>query len=193
MRTPVLPALSAMTHHLLSNAEKFEWSIQGLGMLRLYLRPDFRLHVWDGEAKVTSVSTMHDHPWGFESTILSGEILNVLYSAHPIQHRPNYMKQQILCGPGGGVAAPPTMIELHPLSSKFYKRGDVYTQVPEEIHESIPADGTITVIQRFFEEDTEHANVFYPIGSSWVSAEPRVATLDEVRRITTRALELWPS
>lgn len=183
-----------MVKFLLEHATSFEWSIQGLGMLRLYLDKATRLHVWSPMAKRPEVTTLHDHPWDFTSQIVSGRLTNVRYMpdtlpahAHPF----NYMRQQIVCGPGGGVDAEPDPVHLFLCEAKTYWPGDLYYQHAEDIHESLPEPGTVTVITREFKKDTEHAHVFYPIEREWVSAEPRIATPDEVSRITGEALDLW--
>ncbi len=59
--------------------EAFEWSLQGFGMLRLYLSKEVRLHVWDDRYAVKNVTTIHTHPWHFRSTVLFGELTDVLY------------------------------------------------------------------------------------------------------------------
>ncbi len=56
------------------------------------------------------------------------------------------------------------------------------------IHDTGYGDGTVSLVTRTFLEDTEHAQVYIPAGQSWVSAEPRNATDDEVERITALAL-----
>lgn len=183
--------IPVLVKHFLENALDFEWSIQGLGMLRLYLDKEWRLHVWADEARTPDVSTIHDHPWGFRSLIISGAIRNVTYIETGVGE--SYMKQQIVCGPGGGVAALPALTALKPQFERLYKSGWSYAQTSEEIHESQPEDGSVSLIQRMFKADTEHAHVFYrhAEGVTWVSAEPRVATPDEVARITQNALSKW--
>lgn len=179
----------ALIRFILTNALKFEWSIQGLGMLRLYLSPSQRLHVWSREAKRTDVSTIHDHPWDFDSLIISGSIENLIFENVP-QGLP-HLRQQILCGPGGGVCGAPEEVGLICRTRTTYGSGWSYFQKAEVIHESEPSEGAVTLITRTFRPDTEHANVFYEAGKTWVSAEPRVATAAEIERITRSALDRW--
>jgi hypothetical protein len=54
-----------------------------------------------------------------------------------------------------------------------------------------PNPGTVTIVERRFKADTEHAFVFYPRNEKWVSAEPRPATPEEVITITQIALRRW--
>lgn len=174
---------------ILNNALKFQWSIQGLGMLRLYLNPDQRLHVWSREAKRTDVSTIHDHPWDFKSQIISGAIDNLIFEQMP-QGLPHF-RQRILCGPGGGIDGAPEEVGLICRSRKTYQAGESYAQQAQVIHESDPAEGTVTLITRTFRPDTEHANVFYEAGKTWISAEPRAATMTEIERVVGSALVRW--
>lgn len=178
-----------LIHSILTNAKRFEWSIQGLGMLRLYLDGDCRLHVWSKAHIAEAVTPVHDHPWDFDSTIISGSLTNLIYQ--PREQGLPYFKQRILCGPGGGIDGEPTPIGLICTSRQAYGPGDSYAQKAEVIHESMPEDGCVTLIKRTQRPDTEHANVFYESGKIWVSAEPRDATPSEVAWATRNALAKW--
>jgi hypothetical protein len=91
----------ALARTILEHATDFQWSIQGFGMLRLYLAPDVRLHVWSESHQVPNVSLIHDHPWHFTSHVLSRKIANVRYRIEPIGEHTHTM-ERIRCGPGGG-------------------------------------------------------------------------------------------
>jgi len=172
--------------HILENARRFEWSLQGLGMLRLYLNPETRLHVWSGKHRVPGVTAIHDHPWGFTSTIISGSIVNYIYrEAMSVQTRP-FMKQRIQCGPDGCSQGEPESVALCVDSARRYWSGDSYTQAAPEIHETLFEDGTVSLIEKVGQG--EYAHVFYPAGATWVSARPRQATWEEVIAITRNAL-----
>lgn len=174
---------------ILQNAEQFPWTIQGLGMLRLYLRPEVRLHVWSGEFRREGVSTIHDHPWDFESEVISGWIENYLYQERP-QALP-FSRQQIVCGPAGGEAGQPEPVDLLCYRRDWYRTGQSYRQKADEIHETVYENGTVTIIRRHFRPDTEHAHVFYERGQPWVSAIPRPATSEEIHAAAATALGRW--
>lgn len=176
---------------ILDNAEKFEWSLQGLGMLRLYLSPEMRLHVWSTEYVVPGVTRVHDHPWDFTSHVFSGSITNNLYREAP--GALPYLKQAVKCGPGGCALAAPTPIELYCYRSTLYAARESYSERHDEIHESDPEDGTVTVIKRWLPPgaNPDIGHVFYPRGTEWVSAESKRATPEEVRAIVSRALDRW--
>lgn len=174
-----------------------EWSLQGLGMLRTYLDPErtMRLHVWSNDAKFQDVSELHTHPWDMTSTVIVGELKQERY-VPSLGDEATHMCQKILCGEGGGLCDVPRTVGLRMMLPEFYyglgEGGESeYHQLWWEIHRSVPADGTCTLVEREFTADPDHAYVFWPVGEEWVSAEPRPATEEEVFAITGKALDLW--
>lgn len=181
---------------VLEHPERHEWSLQGFGMLRTYLSPDLRLHVWDPDYRTPSVSDIHDHPWHFESIVLSGIIENRRYRVfHPHDALPpSHHRGRIMCGPNPTEhgAKDVTEVRLAQWCEGVYRAGDVYRMRADELHASLPSPGAVTLIQQTkADKDPERAYVYWPIGSGWVSAEPRPATSEEVQRITRRALDSW--
>lgn len=185
----VKPLVKAILEH----PHDHEWTLQGFGMLRTYLAPEVRLHIWDDRYKVRNVSVIHDHPWDFDSYIVAGTVFQRRYSIHTVQGiwTEPYMMQTIACGVGGGPCGSPEEIYLSPAKLETYNEGESYTQKAAEIHNSLPMRGTVTIIERRFQEDTEHAHVFWPVGYEWVSAEPKAATKREINDITKLSLEIW--
>lgn len=179
-----------LVQHILENADKFEWSLQGFGMLRTYLHEDVRLHIWDSAFAVDEVSTVHDHPWDFTSTIIAGGLKNQRYVIDP--EGDEWNKQMIVCGPGGHTDSEVERIRLRALTPEHYIGGDTYFQSAEELHESIPHDGTVTVIHRNFSRpDRDLATVCFPRDKQWVSAEPGPAHMRDVATIVGRSLRTW--
>jgi len=176
---------------ILSNPLKYEWSLQGFGMLRTYISKEVRLHVWDSRFAVPNVSLIHDHPWDFDSYILAGRINNRIFevsdSGNETQ-RP-YLRRTIKCGPGGGVCdQEPQRVYLSISSNQYYNVGQSYRQKSYEVHATYPMDGTVTLVERYFKPDTEHAFVFHAADEQWVSAEPRPATDSEIQDICCNSL-----
>lgn len=174
---------------ILHTANEFEWSLQGFGMLRLYLPNGARLHVWDKRYAVENVSLIHTHPWGFKSTIIAGEVFNTRFARTNSASPYKFYEQKLLCGEGGGLCDEPKVVYLKMLKLERYNAGDSYEQESDEIHMSMPLDGSVTIISRTFKEDRDHASVFWNPGYGFVSAEPRIATQEEVRAITQYSLE----
>lgn len=187
--------MRSLVKSILEHPEGHGWTLQGFGMLRTYITPELRLHVWDSRFRVKDVSVVHTHPWNFRSTVIAGVVRNMRYEEADGQGGLRYMRQQILCGPGGGFSEPdPVEVSLRVVRHwlieprETYVAGQVYNQLANEIHMSEPEDGTVTLVEREFLADVDHAYVYWRAGKEWVTAEPREATEDEVRQICWRAL-----
>lgn len=169
-----------------------DWSLQGLGMLRLYLTEDKseRLHVWSDLAKYDNVSELHTHPWDMTSLVVAGSVAQYRYVvfSHEFDKYPSHMEQKILCGEGGGLCGAPRTVLLREMYPEVYVAGQTYRQKWWEVHRTQPENGAVTIIKRDFTEDPDHAFVYWPWGEEWVTAEPRPATEDEIIRITNNAL-----
>ncbi len=171
-----------------------KWTLQGLGMLRYYYPgTNQRLHVWSPEHAAPDVSVMHTHPWNFFSTILSGSIENEIYTDDPIGERSCYKRQRIKCGEGGGLEGEPEEIWLGMDSAALYTEGQRYRMEKTQTHIVRPSPGCVSLCDRELNPraDLNHAFVYWPIGTAWVSAEPRPATAQEVAAIVGYALERW--
>lgn len=169
------------------------WSIQGLGMLRKRLSPEVRLHVWDSRYRVPEVTMLHDHPWDFTSYVVAGWVEQYRYEVARSQPMDwfgydAYMEGTIICGEGGGECAPPQLVYLKRGEKEIIPAGCSYDELAEEVHESLPEDGTVTLIFRRFKEDTETAHVYRQPDAEWVSAEPRQASAHEVGDILRGSL-----
>lgn len=183
--------LAERVKEILEHPLDFEWSIQGLGMLRTYLDPDGvqRLHIWDPVNAVDEVSTIHDHPWDFASEIVSGVVRNQRY-VEDLHFGMPHMAQDIRCGVDGGLIGEPRRTGLQSDLLELYTPGQGYSQLAPELHESFPDAGAVTVITRTFHEQCDFAHVFWQ-GERWVSAEPRPATPSEVMHFAGLARHHW--
>ena len=181
--------LKSFSRKILESPFELDWSIQGLGMLRLYLNESTRLHIWDDRYKVESVSEMHTHPWDFKSTIIVGHLANTIF-IEDTKSESVYNKQKIFCGVGGGLVEEPSQVNLRLWKVEFYEERESYVETANEIHVSNPSRGTVTLVRRHFLEDKDHAYVYWDSGD-WVSAEPRKATHDEIADICENSLKTW--
>jgi hypothetical protein len=185
--------MKAVVQAILEKALDYEWSVQRLGMLRLYLpgRQNVRLHVWHKDLAVPNVSTIHTHPWRFASHVVAGQVENVRIGEDRTGW--NYLKHQIQCGAGGGLAGEAEPVNLYEQRREWLVEGDSYEQDSDEIHNTLPEDGTVTLVERVVPpgKSPDHAYVYYPVGTEWVSAEPGPATKDEILLGTQFALQRW--
>jgi hypothetical protein len=169
---------------------ELEWSVQGLGMLRLYLSKEVRLHVWDSSLKSEDVSVIHTHPWDFSSYVVAGQINNSILAEKDSIYSVSHKKQKLHCGVGGGLVGEPENVQLEISSKNTFYEGQSYDEKAEEIHLSQALNGTVTIVERRFKDDEDHAFVYWEEGE-WGSAEPRKATSLEITRVLSNSLERW--
>jgi hypothetical protein len=187
---------------ILSHPYQYEWTAQGLGMLRMYLAPHLRLHIWDMRPTagliVPDASPIHDHPWDLESYIVAGlmqqrrfKIVTSPFGVDPLYDPTKEYEilkyTTIECGKNAHCTSEPKIALVERGEIENIREGDQYTQVHDEIHESFPVSGTVTIVRRTFLEDTEHARAFWR-GKNWVSAAPRPATNEEIDKVCGYAL-----
>lgn len=200
----------------LTDPHQREWSLQGFGMMRLCLDDarEWRLHVWDSRYRKACVDSIHNHPWDFQSRVLSGALVNRRYLVHPFgwddgeggPERPTHWQTEILCGEGASTVGErvPVVLEEQPLEIYVGKPGmnfptpfvqpkvSDYSQRWDEVHDTEYLDGTVSIVRRSFSrEDRDHALVYVPDFREWVDAEPRPATEEEIANIITSAAERW--
>lgn len=188
-----MSALKPLVRHILAHADQYDWSIQGFGLLRLYLPGDARLHIWDHARSYQDVSMIHDHiQWGLTSTVVAGQLTNTRYLELPAQRYglpityinntewELYNWATFKAGFDAKQLHDPDKIWLKAMKPEIYMPGDSYHQEPREIHETAAQPGTVTVMQKFPSEDAVNARIFWPVGMTWGTAAPRPATAEEV-------------
>lgn len=84
-----------------------------------------------------------------------------------------------------------TEVDLFGRQPEQYLPGDTYEQAPNEIHRSMAQDGTVTLIERPQGPPLEEADVYWPVGTEWVSAEPSTLQDHEIAPIIRYALARW--
>jgi len=203
----------ALTKGILEQAKHFKWSVQGLGMMRLYLSTEMRLHIWHSSLMVPDVTLVHDHPWHFQSMVIVGKLVNKRYFPEfdgpadaartsgwqPRRRVPDgthiggpelFVKQQLFCGPGGCVKSAPEDIILFKAlqADEHCHPGDLYSQSKYQIHYTEAEDCTVTLVSRSFDGDRDHANIYRKGGLPFVSAEPRPAIPQEIDLVVGETL-----
>jgi hypothetical protein len=193
---------TALVMSILERSESFDWTVQGFGMLRTKIKDAGRIHVWDSRLRNALVSDVHAHPWPLTSTIISGELINVRYRevdtnspqdvALALRHKAMWFRRSLIkTGEGGGLTGESTRVLLRPEPPEIYTAGETYAQQPEEVHRTIPRDGTVTLMERPMGEPLQETVVYWPDGAEWVTAEPCPA-MDRQRKMALGlALMLW--
>lgn len=177
---------------ILERPDQFDWTLHGLGMLRTYLDPNTRLHIWSAGEAIARDSGLHNHPWDMQSWVIAGRMINTRF----IEHRDGELMNTglVRCGP----AAPLNMTledvdqrRLLALPSETLLEGSCYSQRAAEFHVSEPDDGTVTLMRKEPHADVCQARIAWPANNEWISADAYPASVDEVERITQNALQRW--
>lgn len=188
-------ALKILTAAILDNAQHQKWSVQGFGVLRLYIRDIGRLHIWDSALRYPGVSLTHNHSWDLKSQVIAGVLENTrftesiggLVSGEMMPRWKPYWKQRLLTGYKSKMVSEPTLVALLDHEPEVYVPGDTYHQRASEIHVTNAVDGTITLMER--REDVDgHADVYWPQDCTWGTAIPRRATEAEIEATVAKAL-----
>lgn len=192
---------SALVRAMLEKWQSYHWTQQGFGFLRTKLGEVGRIHIWDGRLRTPLVSDIHAHPWPLKSTIISGELINqrfrvANYKNYPVRGPDGelmlpYLEQDIQTGEGGGLKNESMEVCLRSEPPEFYVPGMTYTQDSSEVHRSIPRDGTVTLLERPLGPPDESTVVYWPHGTNWVSAEPKVPPAYLVEQVISYALAVW--
>lgn len=170
----------------LTNPEDYEWSVQGLGMLRAYLTEDraTRLQIWLKELQLASATSIHTHPWDFESIIYRGELINRTYAEVPGHKFDCYV---INTGPTARPLSH-SKIDLEITQNRKLTEGQSYYQPKEVPHLTLFSQGAISIIHRLDYSKSDGLAKSYGVGP-WVSAAPQDVSWREARSLITYAMK----
>lgn len=182
---------AALVRAILEQWKSYQWTVQGFGFIRTKIADIGRIHIWDSRIAVDLVSTAHTHPWPLRSTIISGELINQRFVRSDDGLGMPYMESDIKTGEGGGLSGDPRPVMLKTKVPEVYSAGRTYEQTPNEIHRTIAQDGTVTLLERPQGPPLELALTYWPTGTSWGSAEPRLVSGWEIERTVIHALARW--
>lgn len=160
----------------------YGWSVQGFGVLRLYIRDIGRLHIWTKALRYPGVSLVHNHSWDLASTVVAGELRNTKFtelSEYDSRGEPHHA-MRLLTGYESKPLTDARHCRLLEYPGQVYWPGNVYVQAASEIHRTDALDGTITLMARNEDQNGE-ADVYWPAGTEWGNAKPRAARPEEIR------------
>jgi hypothetical protein len=179
------PLVGTLVRTVLEHPADHPWVLQDIGLLALRLDEDrvYRLHVWDPAACVGE-PPIHDHPFDFTSTVIAGAITNTWWEQSP--SGVEYQRDRY--APPDEAGRVTDTVRLSGASTTF-TAGESYAQLAHQLHSSVQLPGTVTLLRRTFTHARELTVCRAP-GTPWVSGQSRPAPLDEVRRITSAALDL---
>jgi hypothetical protein len=174
---------------ILRAPHNYVWKLQGMGKFQLDLDENTSLHVWNNAQRFPNVSMIHTHPWNFTSTILWGELTNILYSETTVHSAEDYTHKWTEVNLDIGRLEVPSYHTRLTGKELLYRSGSVYHQYAHEIHETKIIPGTVTICTRNRFGDNRTARVFWPKDRTFGSAMPRLATPVEIATMAKLALE----
>jgi hypothetical protein len=129
--------------------------VHGNGFIQVDITDQIRLHIWGHpDIPCQRVPTpIHDHIFGFKSTLLRGKLANVTYEFMPGIEGP-FVVHEAVCREGSDTTLEPTdeqcairikNVEIMvPLIAQ-----NVYYMEPYLFHESVSMGPTVTILQKF--------------------------------------------
>jgi hypothetical protein len=126
--------------------------VHGNGFIQLDLTEETRLHIW-GDPRIPrqKVSTqIHDHVFGFESTIIVGRLINVVYTAVPSKNGAfSVYIPEIRDREDTVLNDTMLRVDVAPVHTdvvQWHNMRALYTIRPFEFHESFAPDGPAATI-----------------------------------------------
>jgi hypothetical protein len=194
------PLLKPLVKAVLKSPQALDWTIHGIGLMLTYLDKEHRLHIFDKSLRVETVSPIHDHAWHLKSYIVAGILRQRRYEIicesggfylDKAYTGVEKFKQASINTIGIPIPTPGPDVFVNTAELEEYREGQTYHQYNDEIHETIPEDGTVTLVEREFARDIRSARIFWRGEGEWVSAAPRRALPSEIEYVTQHALRLW--
>jgi hypothetical protein len=214
----------ALVKAILQRAEHYAWEVPANGRLTLVLEPNVAvINVFHSKYRVPNSTAIHSHTVDFRSDIVGGVMRQYRYlraaaagdgSAPGMNtdagHGP---APRVVAGAGDGPAArryweqeltldgklsrDPMECYLTESAIETYAAGEFYEITADEIHQSAPEDGTVTLITRQHRTSPTSVSTFWPWAPLALGARPsdkiipKEAAEGVVRDVITVALERW--
>lgn len=148
-------------------------SLHGLGFVQVKLQGGQRLHVWHPDLprrRCFEHSSIHNHRFGFVSTVLVGTQINVDYEVEP--SRPydknthvRYLHEGKRAAHGGRPWIPDGEVHVREQARRVITAGLSYTMKPFEFHATVPGgDGKVATVMRKVVEFERGAHSLCAIG-----------------------------
>lgn len=169
--------LRELVRRYIKHAPAEIWRHHQVGMLQAYILPipDSRIHIWHPDlidSKIGFSGAVHNHKYEFISTVLAGQIRNIVYALEPnddgqwekfrIVQTNNKSKDCILAGDRKRYWATKT--------SRSIPAGSWYRFPKGAFHENLVDGLTITLVHKRDQEQNAAVELLVPHGSIPVHA-----------------------
>jgi len=191
----------ALVKAILKRAENYSWEVPANGRLTLVLEPNVAvINVFHSKYRVPNSTAIHSHTVDFRSDIVGGVMRQYRYvrAAADGGHGPapqKYWEQELTLG--GKLAGEPVECWLRESEIEEYSAGESYEITADEIHRSVPEDGTVTLISRQYKTSPVSVSTFWPWAPMAAGAKPSdkiipaPAAAEVILDVVSVALERW--
>lgn len=162
-------AFETLKHDFTPTREQI--SLHGLGFIQVKLPANRRLHVWHPDLPrraCYAYSAIHNHRFGFRSTVIVGEQINRRYDVidfpEPNTGTHDRISHDGPRGPNGGrlsYLAGSAMIRAHP--QETYRPGESYEMPALQYHQT-PNSGVVVTLMEKLHEGAIHASTLIERG-----------------------------
>ncbi|MGN8030920.1 hypothetical protein ACTJKS_15100 [Pseudomonas sp. 22189] len=138
-------------------------TLHGLGFVQVQLQGGQRLHVWHPELPRRACfehSAIHNHRFDFESRVLVGTQINILYADFPAasacfikETHELYLHEGARTARGGRPWTPNGRVDMREIYSQAVSAGSTYSMKAYDFHRTEPGgDGKVaTILKKGFE------------------------------------------
>jgi hypothetical protein len=158
------------------------WHPNGFAKLVLADDPEtgqVRLHVWPD---VPNDDDVHGHAWTYESTIVAGELTEIVYQESPGEGLPMWRRSYGQVGHRRFAFGEPTPVRIAEDGGQRVRGvGDVSGGWPGHIHRFFASDAPAVTLLRVGPVVRESSYVYRPTSEPPQVIAPRPTTLDDVR------------
>ena len=163
------------------------WTAQGFGKMATNITSNSRLHIWHRMLVNTDVPAIHSHASDFQSVVLVGRMRNLRFVEIDTHASKGGMFNKILSSDSEQIIR----ARLVELPMEIYEEDAQYKQSAEEVHWSLPDDGTVTIVEWDFDPHPLPMKVYWRGNLPWCDAKPRQMPDHEVLNVARRVLSLW--
>ncbi len=140
--------------------------VHGNGFIQLDIKPGVRLHIWGHPAipRQETYTGIHDHTFGFSSTVLRGRVFQIPYHNLNDKVSPEYHVYKPTPRDGEDTELMNTgdMIRLLPGLIQIVNAGQYYMMRPRQIHETVADMPAATLMTKLGDRAEGAARVFVP-------------------------------
>jgi hypothetical protein len=202
----------ALVKAILQRAEHYSWEVPANGRLTLVLEPNVAvINVFHSKYRVPGTTAIHSHTVDFRSEIVGGvmrqhryrrviadagrAIADAGHGPTPVEGAKKYWEQELTLD--GKLSRDPIECDLTEGAIETYAAGEFYEITADEIHQSVPEDGTVTLITRQHKTTPTSVSTFWPWAPLAAGAKPsdkiipKEAGEEVVRDVISLALERW--